>query len=785
MTLEIGFLFAVLAVMAYFFFTEKLPVELTAFIGLLVLIIFGYVDQVQAFEGFAEPVVITMLSIFFLSAALLHTGIADRVGSKAELLLGNREVPIIIAIMLVSGILSAFINNIAAAAVLLPAVGSVSRRTGISPARLFMPLSFGSILGGTTTLVGTPPNMLASSILEDNAMVGFDLFEFAPIGMVFLLCGTLYMTTIGRRLLPDRGRSAESAAGAATGDLVQVYHLQETFFSIRLPRDSILDGSTLRSSRLGSTLGIQVVSIQRAGTKERVTPQPDTVLRGGDELIVHGSASDLERLFRMQGVEMAEVAPGDIARSVARARLMEARVREEAGWCGQSIRNLAMRERFGVLVVGLVRQGESVRDFASQPLRAGDRVVMLGVQESARRDEIDEQCDVIEITRNTLKALRGYLFLLRVPADSELAGTALSESRMGQVLGITVSGILRGDQVIPAVDPSETIQEHDELIVLGEPERVRDLLAVGKVELDRESADAASMRDLGLETEDVGIVEATLSPRSRAAGKTLAEIGFRDRHGLQVLSIWRDGNPMHIGLGNIKLMLGDALLLQGPWKRLRLLGSHPDFVVLSLRAQEERRLDKAPQALGALVLMIGLVVGGVLPIHVAAFAAAILVVLLGAITMEEAYRAVEWRAIFLVAAVLPVGNAMRDTGAADLVSDALTSFAAPVGIYAVFACLVLLSSMLSQCLDGAPAVVILAPVVLATAEQMGVSARPLMMGVGVAASAAFMTPFSHKANLLVMGAGGYRVSDYLRVGTPLTIVLLIILVLLAPALFPF
>ncbi|MGB5814257.1 MAG: SLC13 family permease, partial [Thermoanaerobaculia bacterium] len=149
------------------------------------------------------------------------------------------------------------------------------------------------------------------------------------------------------------------------------------------------------------------------------------------------------------------------------------------------------------------------------------------------------------------------------------------------------------------------------------------------------------------------------------------------------------------------------------------------------------------------------------------------------------YRAIEWRAIFLVAAVLPVGLAMERTGAAQLLADSVAEIAGPMGPYAILGALVVLASLLSQGLDGAPAVVLLAPVVLQTAQTLGLSPYPLMMGVSLAASAAFMTPFSHKANLLVMGAGGYRSSDYLKVGTPLTLLLFVLLIVLVPVFFPF
>ena len=207
-------------------------------------------------------------------------------------------------------------------------------------------------------------------------------------------------------------------------------------------------------------------------------------------------------------------------------------------------------------------------------------------------------------------------------------------------------------------------------------------------------------------------------------------------------------------------------------------------MVLSATAAEPRRTKKAPLALLGLLIMVAMVVTGFQPIHVAAFVAATFVVLTGAITMEEAYRGVEWRAVFLVAAILPVGLAMERTGAAALLSQTVTDVAGPLGPYAVLAGLFCLSSLLSQCLDGAPSVVLLTPVALGTAEQLGLSPYPIMMGISLAASAAFMTPFSHKANLIVMGAGGYRVSDFLRAGTPLTIVVLAMLVILVPIFFP-
>ena len=165
MNLEIAFLLVIIIGMVVLFLTEKLPIDLTAFLGLVILVITGYVAADQAFTGFASSAVITMLSIFIVSGALMNAGVADFVAVWIYKWVGGREIPLMITIMLTAGILSAFMNNIAATAVLMPAVASLCRRAGMQPSKIFMPLSFGAILGGTTTLVGTPPNILAASVL--------------------------------------------------------------------------------------------------------------------------------------------------------------------------------------------------------------------------------------------------------------------------------------------------------------------------------------------------------------------------------------------------------------------------------------------------------------------------------------------------------------------------------------------------------------------------------------------------------------------------------------------
>ena len=775
MTFEIGFLFAVLAAMVYLFLTEKLPVDLTAFLGLVLLVFAGYVEPANAFVGFSSPAVITMLAIFIVSAALLETGVADTIGARIHRWVGSREVPLVITLMLVAGAMSAFMNNIAATAVLMPAVASLGSAAGIGPGRLFMPLSFGAILGGTTTLVGTPPNLLAGDVLAKQGLRPFGLFEFAPFGLVLLGLGTLFMCTVGRRLLPA---GEAPTAGRGGDELDQVYAIENRLFKLRIPRGSALDGASLADTRVGNALGVQIVSIRR-GNRRMISPGGEVVLRGDDELLVQGHRESLERLLRVRDLEVAD-APSAGAFDLEDSGVLALRVAvpEGSDLAGQSLRELAFRERYGVVVVQIERGGVGLRDhLGSATLEPGDRITGIGLE--SRMEEVSAAFTVEDTGEGVLESLDDSVFVLDLTEESALVGTTLAESRMGELTGLSVIGVLRAEDGWLTVAPGLELVAHDRLLVVGDRARITGLVAVGDVELEEH----ASRREM--ESEQVRIVEAAVAPRSALEGKTPIEVDFRERYKLQILSVWRGGERLFDDLGNLRLKVGDALLLLGDHHDADALGGNRDLILLSQGAERPRRRSKAPFAVGALALMVGLVMTGIQPIQVAAFTAASLVVLSGALSMREAYRAIEWRAIFLVAAVLPAGAAMETSGAAALLANSVTDLAGPHGPYAVLASLVLLSSLLSQGLDGAPAVVLLSPVVVETAQKLDLSPYPLMMGVALAASAAFMTPFSHKANLLVMGIGGYRSTDFLRVGTPLTVVLLAVVVFMVPLLLPF
>jgi di/tricarboxylate transporter len=251
------------------------------------------------------------------------------------------------------------------------------------------------------------------------------------------------------------------------------------------------------------------------------------------------------------------------------------------------------------------------------------------------------------------------------------------------------------------------------------------------------------------------------------------------------LAIWREGRAYRSNLRDMALRLGDAFLLHGPRDRLKVLGSDPEFLVLTEEAQEAPRSKKAPLAVGIMAAVLVPVIAGWLPIGVTAVAGVVLMVLSGCLTMDEAYRSIEWKAIFLIAGMLPLGIAMERTGAAAYLAEGMVALIGGFGPLVVLAGLFILAALASQVMPNPAVAVLLAPIAYNTATDMGISPYPLMMTVAISASAAFLSPVGHSANVLVMGPGGYRFSDYTKAGLPLTLVVLIVSVLAVPVFWPF
>jgi len=793
MTFQIALVFAILLVCLILFIGGWIRIDLVALLVLAGLAISGLVTPREALSGFSNPAVITVWAMFILSGGLTRTGVAGMLGEQVVRVAGRGEFRLVLVIMLTSAFLSAFMNNVGVAALMLPVVMDISRSTGTSPSRLLMPLAYASLLGGLTTLIGTPPNILVAEALSDEGLRPFGLFDYTPVGGVAMVAGIAFMALIGRRLLPARdpamaSGAAAAAAGADVGvggpaapDLEELYDLHEELFTIPVGPGSQLAGRRLAESRLGAALDLNVVAIIRDG-QTRFAPGSDEVLMSGDRLLVQGRS---ERLAEFRGRRGLEVAEDDLAMerlTSADVEVAEARLAPGSPLVGRALRQIDFRERFGVNVLAIEREGAG--DSAPRPdvpLRAGDCLLIQGPSARVEALRADPGFEVSAVERERLYRLAERLFAVRVPPDSVLAGKSLAESRLGGAFGLSVLSIVREGEVLPMPEPGEEVKERDTLIVSGRPEDMEAMESLRELEVER--AGAGGME--ALRSERVGLVEAVLSPRTTLAGSSLRQLHFREKYGLTVLGIMRQGEVLRTGVPDIALRFGDALLLYGPTEKLRLLGGEPDFIVLTRAAQEAPRAAKAPVAVALMALVIVPVLLGWIPIYISAVAGASLMVLAGCLTMEEAYRDIEWPAVFLIAGMLPLGIALDQTGAAAWVAEWVVASVGRFGPIAVMAGLFALTSAGTQIIPTAALVVLMAPIVLNTAAGIGISPYPLMMTVAMAASASFGSPVSHPANVLVMGPGGYRFTDYLRVGLPLTFVVFVVVVLLTPIFWPF
>jgi di/tricarboxylate transporter len=599
MTTPIALLLSILFVAIVLMVTERLRADVVALLVTIALTLTGLIQPTDTFSGFSRSAVITIMAVFVLTGGLARTGVARAAGRLLLRLAGSDEARLIAVTMLGGAGFSLFMNNIAAAAVLLPGVMDAARHTRISPSKLLMPLAFATILGGMATLL-TTANILVSTALRDSHLNAFRLTDFAPVGVPMAIVGTVYIVLVGRKLLPaSRPQEQLGLARHLRAELAELYALQERLSEVRVLADSPLAAQTIAQSGIGAKYGLSVVAICR-NTHVTLAPQPSEVLRANDLLIVAG---------RME------------------------------------------------------------------------RVLQLAAEQNT-------------------------------PLESELTW--------------------RGD----------------------------------------------------LSSDEVGLVEALIAPRSNAGGKTLSELHFREKFDLTAVALWREGRSIRTDLGKLPLRFGDALLFHGPRDRVRVLQAESDFIVLQQDDDPNLRPRKAGWAVAIMLVALGLAAANVLPIAAATMAGALAMVLTGCLTMDEAYQSIEWRAVFLIAAMLPVSIAMNRTGAAEYLGQLLVNGLAPWGPLALMAGLFTATTLLTQMMPGQVTAVVLAPIAISAAQKFGMNPYALAMTVALGTSMAFLTPLGHPVNVLVMGTGGYKFRDYLKVGAPMTALLFVVVLVFLPLFWP-
>lgn len=580
--------------------SNKVRADVAALGVALALGVTGIIAPADVFAGFSRSAVITLIGLFIMTQGLTRTGVTQAMGRGLSKLSGGGETRLIAITMLSGAGLSLLMNNIAAAAMLLPATIEACRRARVPPSRVMMPLAFATALGGMATYF-TTANIIVSSALTDRGLRGFGIFDFAPIGIPVTLAGIAYMLLAGRRLLP-RTTLAQKMAG---------------------------DGP--------------------------------------------GGAKTLAASFELQ------------------ERLNEALVPPSSGLVGQTLEQSGIGEKFGLSVLAILRGGKSIlAPSGQQEMRANDRLVVIGRAERAAR---------------------------------------LAE------LGAELIAPQTGD---------------DDLI-----------------------------------SDEVSLVEVILAPRSRAAGQTLKQLRFRQRFGASVAALWHGGRSFRTDQADLPLAFGDSMLVHASRDSIALLQSDPDYLVLRADKTDPLVKGRNALALGIMAAAIGLSAINLLPTPQAMMLGALAMVLTGCLSMDEAYRAVEWRAIFLIAGMIPLSIAMQQTGAANAIGNALVMGLSRFGPLAVAAGLLVVTMLLGQVMSGQVAAVVMAPIAISAAQIIGADPRSMSLYAALGCSISFLLLTAHPVNVFVMGAGGYKPSDYPRVGAALTLICIAVVLLVAPLVMGF
>lgn len=578
----------VVLVALYLFVSERYRVDVTALIILSLLIIFNLIDSKDTLSGFSSAATVTVGAMFILSAALKKTGVVNYLGNQLTKCADNKNIFLLVLTVLV-GFVSAFINNTAAVAVMLPTVLSVSKKKKFAASKFLIPLSYASQFGGVCTLIGTSTNLLVSAIAYDSGYGEFDMFEFTKLGLIMFVGGTLYFLFFGKYVLPDY----------KTEDLDHSYNLEKFITELRIQEKSPLIGKTLIESNLGKEYDISVLEIYR--DKRAIWAFPSRILQEGDVLLIRCNFDDL-----------------------------------------------------------------------------------ISLQQNLK-------------------------------LESE-ANFKFSE---------------------------ESLEEHNQTLV-----------------------------------------EVMISPNSKLIGKSLAQLNFQKRYNAIVVAIRRRDTILRSKLKDHNLSVGDELLLLASKDDLSWIEKNSDFLVLKERSEDTIISSKLTLSVAILVAVVALSAFGIMPILQASIVGCLAMFLTNCITIEEGYQAIDWKVIFLLAGVLPLGMALQNSGLVNLLVDEGLHSLSNYGPTMFLAGMYLVTTVLTSFISNNAAAVLLAPIAISMAESLGVSVKPFLVAVCFAASTSFATPIGYQTNTMIYTPGGYCFKDFIRAGLPLNILFCILAIVFIPVFWP-
>jgi len=603
MTGEQLIVFGVLAATLVLFVWNRWRYDLVALAALLACALTGVVPAEEVFAGLGHPAVISVAAVLVLSRGLLNAGVVDSVARRL-MQVGERPWAQVAALTGIVALSSGFMNNVGALALFMPVAIWMSRQSGRSPSYLLMPLAFGSLLGGTLTLIGTPPNLIIAGYRAEAGEAPFGMFAFLPVGAAVTVAGVLFIALLGWRLVPRRQEQE------GNGDL---FEISAYLTEVRVPEGCKYAGRTLHAliGAVQDEADVQVIALIRGDERQRM-PSTYEVLRESDILLVEADSDSLKALLDVTGVELA----ADV---------------------------------------------EEQENKAHDEQEAAEQAVE---QEKAEKDH---------------------------------------KSRHGELT----------------------------------------------------------------------LAEAIVSPGSMLVGTSASGLDLRERHGVNVLAVARQGQRLRQRLGEIRFAAGDILLLQAREDALQSSLNSLGCLPLASRGLSITTPRNVMLASAIFAITLASIAFGLLPAATALVTGALVMILVGLIPLGRIYESIDMPVIVLVAAMLPVGQALETTGGSQLIADALLELGQSLPAAATLALLMVAVMLISNVVNNAAAAVLAAPVAISLARGMDASVDPFLIAVAIGASCAFLTPIGHQSNTLVMAPGGYRFGDYWRLGLPLSILVVL------------
>lgn len=434
--MDIAILIAIVAFTVGSFALQRLPIDVTAITSLGLLLAFGLVTPEQGISGFANEAVVTVMMMFILSESLVQSGVVSRIGHRIAHLSGETRWPASIALLLLAGVLSAFINNTAAVAILMPMAMLIAKHFRSSPSRLLIPLSYVAILGGTCTLIGTSTNLLVSSLAAEAGAAPFSVFELAVVGVPLFLVGLVYVSLVPMRWLPQRS-DPESLTGK--------YRMSEFLTEVKVPEGSPLAGRTVLEEGLSQRFQLNVLEILR-GQERIATDIRSTPIEADDVLIVRGAMDDIVSAKARYGLLLlSDTKLGDQDLSDASNILIEIQLSPTSRLVGRTLREIDFRKRYGCFVLALKRPGGTIRDkIAFVELQQWDTLLVFGPRR--RIDALNQMEDFTPLHEVPVRlhlSPRWWVSAAVIPAVVLLAALGLMPILKAAILGVVVLLVTR------------------------------------------------------------------------------------------------------------------------------------------------------------------------------------------------------------------------------------------------------------------------------------------------------------------------------------------------------